>query len=103
MRKIKFVNDEFYHVYNRGVDKRKIFLNNYDFDRLLQSMCEFNSTKPIGSIYENSFREHNSQLRDSVPKLVDIICYCLNQNHFHMVLQQVVSGGISEFMKRIGS
>lgn len=103
MRKIKFANNEFYHVYNRGVDKRKTFLDNYDFDRFLQSTQEFNSIKPIGSIYENSFRERKSQLGDRVPKLVNIICYCLNSNHFHIVLQQVADGGISEFMKRIGS
>ena len=103
MRKIKFANGEFYHVYNRGADKRKVFLDRYDFDRFLQGMCEFNSVKPIGSIYENSFRDQKSLLRDRVPKLVNILCYCLNPNHFHMVLEQATDGGISEFMKRTSS
>ena len=34
-------------------------------------------------------------------RLVNIIAYCLNPNHFHMILEQATDGGISEFMKRI--
>ena len=101
MRKFRFTNGEFYHVYNRGVDKRTVFLDQYDFDRFLQGMEEFNSTKPIGSLFENSFRK--DQLSNPIAKLVDIICYCLNANHYHMILRQRVNGGVSEFMRRIGT
>lgn len=99
MRKIAFVNGEFYHVYNRGTDRRIVFANGYDFHRFLQSMREFNSIDPIGSIYQNSFEP---QLRRRTSKLVNIVCYCLNLNHYHMILEQCVNGGISEFMKRLG-
>ena len=50
-----FAGGEFYHIYNRGVDKRAIFLDKFDYERFLQGMREFNSVDPIGSIYENSF------------------------------------------------
>lgn len=99
MRKIKFVNGEFYHVYNRGADKRRVFMNDYDFERFLQSMDEFNSVKPIGSIFAHSFGE--PQLRRPTSKLVEIVCYCLNPNHYHLILEQRIDGGISEFMKRL--
>lgn len=101
MRKIKFTNNEFYHIYNRGVDKRDIFLDNHDFNRFLQSMDEFNSKRPVGSLFENSFKK--TQLSNPVAKLVDIVCFCLNPNHYHMVLRQCVDIGISEFMKRLGT
>src|SRR3990172_6063231 len=55
MRKTVFANGEYYHIYNRGVDKRDIFVGKFDFERFLQSMEEFNTNEPIGSIYENSF------------------------------------------------
>jgi len=105
MRKTPFVEGEYYHVYNRGVDKRDIFSDTYDMPRFLQSMKEFNTIEPIGSIYENSFRK--SQLGDRISKLrkeplVNIICYCLNLNHYHLLLQQVAKNGISEFMRRLG-
>ena len=99
MRKIKFVNGEFYHIYNRGTDKRVIFIDQYDFGRFLESMKEFNSVKPIGSLYENSFRD---QLRPRETKLVNIIAYCLNKNHFHLILEQREDGGISNFMQKLG-
>ncbi len=100
MRKNLFVNGEFYHIYNRGTDKRVVFPAVEDYDRFIQSMVEFNCLEPIGSIYWNSFIKH--QLSCRTTKLVNIISYCLNPNHFHMILQQNADNGISEFMKRLG-
>jgi len=97
MRKVPFVEDEYYHIYNRGVDKRSIFKDRKDLERFFQSIKEFNSVKPIGSIFENSFNKEKTP-----EKLVEIVCYCLNPNHFHFVLRQLVENGISEFMKRLG-
>ncbi len=103
MRKIRFVNGEFYHIYNRGVDKRSVFLGRTDFERFLQSMREFNSQKPIGSLFENSFRDKTKQLGNPVAKLVDIVSYCLNTNHYHLILRQRLENGISAFMHRLGT
>src|SRR3989344_288796 len=52
MRKTKFVTQEFYHIYNRGVDKRDIFMDSDDVIRFLLCMSVFNIEDPIGSIYE---------------------------------------------------
>jgi hypothetical protein len=38
MRKTVFANNEFYHIYNRGTDKRNIFLDDIDYQRFLLSM-----------------------------------------------------------------
>jgi REP element-mobilizing transposase RayT len=97
-------NEEIYHVYNRGVEKRNIFSDPYDVARFLESMKEFNMREPIGSLYQNSFRKKNNQLSGFTAKsekLVEIIAYCLNPNHFHLILRQIADGGISEFMKRV--
>ena len=102
MRKTPFVNGEIYHVFNRGVDKRNIFINKYDLERFFQSMSQFNRIEPIGSIYENRFVKQKYQLGCPTTKLVNFICYCINLNHFHFMLEQVSDNGISEFMKRMG-
>ena len=102
IRKVKFVNNHYYHIFNRGVDKREIFSEPDDFTRFFQSMDEFNTQNPIGSIYQNSF----NPLRSSTPKcekLVNFICYCLNPNHYHFVLEQLVDNGIEKFMQRLGT
>ena len=57
MRKVKFINGEYYHIYNRGVDRRDIFLNEGDYLRFLRSMQEFNCIDPIGSLYEKAYKE----------------------------------------------
>lgn len=100
-RKTSFANGEFYHIYNRGVDKRNIFTDRIDVQRFFKSMIEFNTALPIGSLYENSFQKLGGETAKS-EKLVNIIAYRLNPNHFHFILEQVVDGGISEYMKRIG-
>ena len=102
MKRPIFVTGEYYHVYNRGVDRRQLFSDKSDLDRFLESMDEFNSIKPIGSIYENSFLNSDIQEKRKSTKLVQFICYCVNPNHYHFVLKQVSDGGISEFMKRLG-
>ena len=105
MREEAFVNGEFYHIYNRGVDKRNVFTDKYDLARFFQSINEFNVVKPIGSLYENSFRRNKlggKTAKFEEERLVNIICYCLNPNHYHFILEQVSDTGISEFMRRLG-
>lgn len=105
-RKVNFATGEFYHIYNRGVDKRTIFSDDYDMKRFFQSMEEFNVEKAIGSIYENSFLKKDQLgggLGGEASKLVNFVCYCLNPNHYHFILEQVLDGGIEKFMQRIGT
>lgn len=102
MRKIPFKTGEYYHVYNRGADKREVFSDVDDFSRFFRSMDEFNTPKPIGSIFENSFRK-KSPLGHPMSKLVEFICYCVNPNHYHFVLKQVADSGIEKFMQKLGN
>lgn len=100
-RKVPLENEEIYHVYNRGVDKRAIFMNHSDVERFLRSMFIFNSQQPIGSLRQLAKNSGRTAVNVNKDPLVEIICYCLNPNHFHLVLRQVAQGGISEFMKRL--
>jgi len=56
-RKIELITEEYYHIYNRGTDKREIFSCEGDYFRFLKSLKEFNVSKPIGSLYEKHLRE----------------------------------------------
>ena len=44
MRKTEFANDEYYHIYNRGVDKREVFCEERDYLRFLIDFRLFNNT-----------------------------------------------------------
>jgi putative transposase len=94
---------ELYHVYNHGVDDRNIFIDEYDSFRFLESLTFFNTEEALGGIYLCSIQE-TGLIVDKKPqkKLVNIIAYCLNPNHYHLLLEQVTENGISEFMQRVG-
>ncbi len=93
LRKTAFVEGEYYHIYNRGVDKRNIFSDKSDLNRFLQSMKEFNTKNPIGSLFENSFLKEK-ELGGKASKLVEFIAYCLNSNHYHFIITPLVEKGI---------
>ncbi|HEC30685.1 MAG TPA: hypothetical protein ENI66_01570 [Candidatus Yonathbacteria bacterium] len=104
MRDTPFINREHYHIYNRGTDKRVVFQDEEDFRRFLQGIDEFNVADPIGSLYENFYKKKKNKLKNlQEDKLVNIIAYCLNPNHYHFILEQVADKGIEKFMQRLGN
>lgn len=56
-KKTIFANEEYYHIYNRGVDKRDVFSCDNDYLRFITSMKEFNVENPIGSLYEKHLKD----------------------------------------------
>src|SRR3989344_4823092 len=101
MIKHPLITGLYYHIYNRGVDKRDIFMNKADLDRFALSVKEFNTVNPIGSIKDLMIaRKEVSDVGRPKP-LVSIVCFCFNPNHFHFIVKQEVDGGISEFFKRL--
>jgi putative transposase len=112
MRKFEFQTGEFYHIYNRGVDKRDVFIDEKDYVRFLRSMRGFNNK----SIYEERvyIKNRGATAKGPDPEasgsgpvfskpLVEIICYCLNPNHYHFLLKQLAPDGIRRFMHKIGT
>ena len=88
MRKQPLITGEYYHIYNRGVDKRDIFSDKKDIYRFIESMCEFNRTEVIVSLANLRKTNQIAPKALSVEPLVSIVAYCLNPNHFHFVLKQ---------------
>src|SRR3972149_5123652 len=101
MRKDPLVTGLYYHIYNRGVDKRDIFMNKADLDRFALSVKEFNTVRPIGSIKDLMLEKKEDSGVGHPNPLVSIVCFCFNPNHFHFIVKQEVDGGISEFFKRL--
>lgn len=100
-RPFSFAIDEFYHIYNRGHDRRVIFLDQQDYDRfiLLLFVCNF-----VQSIHLSNYRrrEYKDLLIINRHKtLVDIGAYCLMPNHFHLLLHENRERGISLFMQKL--
>lgn len=107
MERLRFVNNQIYHVYNRGVENRKIFLDEDDYFRFIHNLFEFNDTEPALNLYYKSYeiRSHKigiERKRGSRKLLVRILAFCLMPNHFHLLLEQRQDSGISEFIRKLG-
>ena len=94
---------EFYHVFNRGVDKRKVFLTPRNYERFTFLLFACNNVKPFLNS-QHSYRGLTSignLVEPDRVELVDLICFCLMPNHFHLVLKQKIEKGIPLFMQKL--
>ncbi len=96
--------DEWYHCYNRGVDKRKVFLNKRDYERMLLLMYLAMNELPVRlfSTTDTSLKTvFNQSLLTNTRRIVEIGAYALMPNHIHFVLKEIQEGGISLFMQKV--
>jgi putative transposase len=102
-RRTPFAQGEWYHCFNRGIDKRSVFANSKDLERFLQLLYLANNINTASR--DNFYHLPHSkifQLPRANP-LVKIGAYCLMKNHFHLLLQEVEDGGITKFMHKVGT
>jgi REP element-mobilizing transposase RayT len=93
---VPLITGEKYHVYNRGVDKRNTYLDKHDYLRFYETLAFFNTKEPT-----QNYKLAKNKYSKNLPRLVQIHAYALLPNHFHLLLEQLTDGGISEFMKRV--
>ena len=101
-RKITFAPKEYYHLYSRGIEKRKIFLDQKDHKRfiaLLYIMNQSDSFHFTNFLKYHKMEEIFSEVRSK--PLVSILSYALMPNHFHILAYEHTEGGISKFMMRL--
>lgn len=95
------VTDCYYHIYNRGVEKRKTFMDKRDYKRFLETLDFYRKSPQPMKL--SDFRRGAIQIKkiDKQSELIRIFCYSLMPNHFHLLIKQLADGGISEFMRKI--
>lgn len=109
MQKPLFAEDNYYHIYNRGVEKRDVFLDDFDRFRFIHDLFEFNDTAPAGKFSKGKSpapSQHSEVQPPNITKripLVKIHCFCLMPNHYHMLVEQIRDGGVIDFMKKLGT
>ena len=110
MRKTNFEPGEHYHIYNRGVNKRRIFNNDTDRWRFIFSLLYFQSPIKFNNVAEEimpHFLRHRVLKDEKMAKkiaeqrLVRLQAFILMPNHFHLLVQEVQTGGISTYLQRL--
>ena len=102
----QFIISEFYHIFNRGVEKRNIFQQTSDYFRFIFCLYELNNKKLVvmrDRIDQKEEKERNKNTTSvfSREPLVEVLAFCLMPNHYHLILRQLVDGGISLFIKKL--
>lgn len=100
IRGIPFVNSGYYHVLNRGVARMPIYNDTRDYKRFLKTVSyyQIKGPKPRFSIFDPKLH-----LLNPSQKIIDIICYCLMPNHFHLLIRQVEEKGVFEFISKLSN
>lgn len=108
-----YSENSYYHIYNRGVEKRLIFLDNQDYYVFLLYLKEYLLPKDKQKLSEQlsssntSYREKDKILRllrlNNFADEIILIAYCLMPNHFHLLIKQNLDKSIDKFMNSLGA
>lgn len=101
---------EYYHLYNRGIGKANIFRDEGDRKRFLFSLLYSQSSLQFKNL-ARVVKEHHPETgfpveADDLQKVletrgVELVCFCLMPNHFHLIVREKIEGGIASYMQRI--
>jgi len=94
-----FSENSFHHVYNRGVEKRKIFLDQDDYAMFIYYLYIY--VQPLKEIKNRYPGTPFRLLGKNLSEEIDLIAYCLMPNHFHLLLKGSKKDSISKLLKQL--
>lgn len=108
-----YIENGYYHIYNRGVEKRSIFLDEQDYGVFLSYLKEYLIPKGEKELSEILADPNATWVeKEKVLKLlrlnnfsgeISLLAYCLMPNHFHFLLKQNKASSIDQFMNSLGT
>lgn len=108
-----YLEDGFYHLYNRGVEKRLIFQDSQDYAVFLSYLKEYLLPKDEEELTsrlldpETSYKEKADILKllklNNFANEITLLAYCLMPNHFHLLVKQNGPNSIDKFMNSLGT
>lgn len=108
-----YVEDGYYHIYNRGVEKRLIFQDAQDYSVFLSYLKEYLTPKDELELKQKLSNPNTSyKEKDKILKLlrmnnfygeITLLAYCLMPNHFHFFVKQKSALSIDKFMQSLST
>ena len=90
-----YLENGYYHLYNRGIEKRTIFLDDRDYKVFLHFLKRYLKTPSLDEV--------RPCWRSDLYKEIQLLAFCLMPNHFHLLVKQNTRTTITEFMRRLGN
>lgn len=101
----EYIREGYYHIYNRGVEKRNIFLEESDCNVFLFYLKMYLS--PIEELQKLFASANNLNLRlrrylnKNLSQEIDLLSFGLMPNHFHFQIKQHTETGMIKLMRRV--
>lgn len=100
-----YKNNQYYHIYNCGIDKKTIFADDEDYQHFLNYLefylAPFKDSTPEGFKKDRpSIVAHKQAM--NLAGQVTLVAFCLMPDHFHLVLYQSQAGAIAAMVRRVG-
>lgn len=102
-----YIAKGYYHVYNRGVEKRQIFLDTQDYSIFLKNLKTYLMPPPKQEDLKICFTLQGTTFK-GVPrqsknyqKEIELVAYCLMPNHFHFLVKQLNRNSLQKFMQSL--
>lgn len=97
-----FANQQIYHIFNRGVEKRTTFLDKRSYQRFIETMDYYRKKDPpVRFSYKNRPALISTNKNES--PIVEILSFCLMPNHFHILVKQIEEKGITNFLSKLSN
>jgi putative transposase len=102
-----YVENSYYHIYNRGVEKRTIFTDDQDYGVFLGYLKEYLSPPRDPGQFRKEFTFKGESFKgiprqpNNYSKEINLLAYCLMPNHFHLLIKQNSSRSIENFMRSL--
>lgn len=98
-----YAANSYYHVYNRGIDKREIFLEEKDCKMFLYYLKLYLSDPDI---IQNQAKNISPQLlfklrNRNLYNEIKLLSFALMPNHFHLQVRQITNDGMKKLMQRL--
>ena len=101
-----YIENSYYHVYNRGVDKQNMFIEDIDYRIFLKYLKEALSEpikkKKAVDVQGRSFNAIEYQVKN-FEKTISLIAFCLMPNHFHLLIKQHQKYSMESFMRSLST
>ncbi len=96
-----FIENTYYHVFNRGIEKRKIFEDGQDYRIFIYYLFVYLS--PLDKVLKAYPKLRTHLKNKNLNKELELVAYCLMPNHFHFLIKQKSKDAISRFMKQLAN
>src|SRR3989344_7741156 len=96
---------ELYHILNHSIEGRNLFLDSQDYARFIHNLYEFNDTRPADNLYRLFDPEMKDlrglSFRRTRNKLVEIHGWVFMEDHYHLLISELIEDGLSKFMMKV--